>query len=254
MNASVAQNAKIITVTNRKGGDGKSLSSTSVAHGLALQGKRVLLLDTDTQGNSAVFLGVDRDFSAYDALEGRRKPSEFIRSSGRDNLDIIPGSRRTALIESTHRQDGVTLAAALGIVQRCAVGYDYLVIDTPPDGYPQELALYCADILVVPVALDYPSIDGLKNTLHALAEINERHGRKPERVYIQPTFFTRDNESSRNMVELQSAYGNDMVMWPVPSLVEARECVACAATIWEYKPDGKVAIAYGRLIARILGD
>jgi chromosome partitioning protein len=245
--------ARIIVFTNRKGGDGKSTSSVSVASGLALRGKKTLLLDTDTQGNSAMFLGIDRDFSAYDALEGRRKPSEFIRGSGRNNLDIIPGSRRTALIESTHRQDGVSLAAALDIIRRCADGYDYLVIDTPPDGYPQELALYCADILVVPVALDYPSMDGLKNTLRAIAEISDRHQRKPESIYILPTFFTRDNESSNNMAELQRAYGDDMVQWPVPALVEARECVACAATIWEYKPNGKVALAYGRLIERIIG-
>ena len=91
--------SKVITVSNRKGGVGKTTTAVNLGHGLALKGKPVLLVDVDPQGHIAPALGLEQEPGLFDLLVGSRSLRETVRRA-RENLWIVPGNQRTATAEA----------------------------------------------------------------------------------------------------------------------------------------------------------
>ncbi len=260
---------KTFTFANEKGGVTKTTSLLSVAHKAAMEGHRVLILDVDPQSSCASALGVDSGKNAYYALtEEDRDPRSFILSTRRDNLWIIPGNRHTSRIEDDHKLEELTFHDVLFRVNAFTRGYDYLFVDTPPTfGYLQNMAIALATHLVIPTTMSFLSIEKIGPILRTVESLRANGSQAPERITILPTLTkAHTNATKDNLAELAQHYADYMptifdsvtgepLFLSIPQLQEGNDAVDHVETIWEYRPNGKVARAYELLTHKLLnGD
>ena len=233
-----------ISVTNQKGGTGKTTTAATLGHRLAQEGYRVLLVDTDPQGHVAKTLGIEKGPGIQRLVQWYQNLAEsLLIVPARERLDIIPSDKTTepakrALVGIDFREG--LLAEAL---ERLAPRYDVAVIDCAPSiDVLHVAALVAADWLVVPTKLDYLAIDGVNEVLISLVEINRRSGNGPELLGILPTFFDRQtNETLAQLQALAEAFGR-FVLPPIPVDVRLREAPAYGETILEYAPASRSVV------------
>ncbi|MBV7326720.1 ParA family protein [Chloroflexi bacterium TSY] len=240
-----------ICSTNMKGGVGKTTASVSLAHGLALQkNKKVLLLDLGPQGHCAVSLGLDPEPGVFDFLVNEVPVANVIRETGRPLLNLLPGNSRTTRAASICQLEHIGVDQVGDRLLNELIGYDFLVIDTHPGGYFQELGLYMADLLIIPSALDYLALDGVSTVLELLEQLIQRYQCRPGRKFILPMFADHTKETTANLVSLQETFP-ELVVEPIPRRTKAREAVSYGQTIWEYAPQDDTALAYLGLLDRM---
>jgi chromosome partitioning protein len=236
----------IITVTSQKGGVGKTTTAVTLAHGLALMGQRVLLVDLDGQGQGAIALGRDPEPGLYRYADPvfRDAPANVVRDTGRTGLSLLPGDSSTRRLEVMARAeaDGFdTLVDRLGTI---AGGYDVAVFDTAAQGILQEVAIWMADLVVIPAKLDALSVDGVHATVALAAKLSA-----PVSVVLPVAYDRRLNEHGAQLALLRERF-QAHVMQPVPARTAVAECHACGITVYESHDNGakEVAGAYDALV------
>ncbi len=168
---------KIISVANQKGGVGKTTTSINLSAGLALSGKRVLLVDSDPQSNASSGLGVSLEEGQkglYDLILENASRSEATHATGIENLKIIPSNvdlsgAEIELVQAEHREK--KLKAALNGVQE---EFDFVVIDCPPSlGLLTLNALAASHSVLIPMQSEYYSLQGLSHLLKTLKLVKQ---------------------------------------------------------------------------------
>lgn len=241
----------ICTVANQKGGVGKTTTAVTLAHGLALRGKDVLLVDCDPQGQAASFLGLRQESGLFDLLISRRPVADVTRTADTDeharpHLHLIPGDKRTATAQVVLGAEGFDLAGLANALR--GVVADYIIFDTSPSvGLLQESAMFASDILVAPVATDYPSAEGLAGVVATLQAVNNRGGHCRLAAVVPTMFDDVTKESRANLAQLQESFGA-VVLPPVHRATVLRECAAEGCTIWEKDAGSRAAQEYARLV------
>ena len=246
---------RIIAIANQKGGVGKTTTAVNLGAALTRQARSVLLVDCDPQGQVATFLGLRQESTLFDLLVSGRPLAEVIRSASRNNhdrpgLSVIPGDRRTATAQTVLASEGFRLQA-LGEALAPARA-DFLIFDTSPSvGLLQEAALFAADWLIVPSAVDYAATEGLMAILATLKAQQER-GARCQLAGVVPTFFDEVTRESRaTLEELRETFG-DAVWPPIHRATILRECAAEGVTVFERDPIGRAAREYAELAERVL--
>jgi chromosome partitioning protein len=242
---------KTICSTNMKGGVGKTTVAVTMAHGLARQGNKVLLLDLGPQGHCAISLGLDPEPGVFDLLVNEAPPANVIRETGRPLLNLLPGNSRTSRAASICQLEHIGIDQIGDRLRGELTGYDYLVIDTHPGGYLQELGIYIADALIIPSALDYLALDGVNAIQELTEQLGQRYGSTAKQEIILPMFSDHTKETTANLESLQTAFP-DLVAESIPRRTKAREAVSYGQTIWEYAPKDKSALAYMSLLDRLM--
>lgn len=244
-----------ITIANQKGGVGKTTTAVTLAHGLALQGRRVLLVDADPQGQAATFLGLLQEPGLFELLVSRRPLSDVTRSAGtierrRPNLFIVPGDKRTATAQLVLTAEGFELEALDRALAEA--NYDYIIFDTSPSvGLFQEAAIFAADWLIAPVATDFPAAEGLIGVLDTLAAVNKRGG-DCALLGVLPTMYDSvTRESAATLEQIQERLG-DRVLPPIHRATILREAAATGETIWELDPKSRAAEEYARVVFEVM--
>jgi chromosome partitioning protein len=244
---------KVITVSNRKGGVGKTTTAVNLGHGLALKGKSVLLVDVDPQGHIAPALGLEQESGLFDLLVGGRLLKETIRRA-RENLWIVPGNQRTATAEAMliyERAEPAVLRKALA--GNANGGPEYIIFDTAPSvGRLQEFALWISDLVLIPSAVDFLSSAGIADLVTEIFGFKEEKGWRGELLGVLPTFYdevTRQSKSS--LGELRDAFG-DLVLPPIHRATVLRECTAEGKTIFEQEPTSRAVEEYAALVWSVL--
>jgi len=245
---------KVIAISNQKGGVGKTTTAVNVAHSLALRGKDVLLVDLDPQGHVATSLGMPPESGVFDWLIGGRDVREVVRYSGRPNLFVIPGDKRTGTAQTVLDAQRAPISY---IADRLAAlnggGPDYIILDTGPGvGGIQELGLYAACSVLIPTACDFLSADGVAKILETLAWITRDFGWGGSLLGILPTFFDTQTAATADIYhDLISTYA-ERVLEPVRRATILRECSAAGETVWELAAGSRSADEYSTLVDTIV--
>jgi chromosome partitioning protein len=163
---------RIIAIANQKGGVGKTTTSVNLSACLAHIGKKVLLIDTDPQGNATSGVGVNKgevQQCIYDILIDDINIKDVIRSTKVENLDIVPATISLAgaeieLVSTISREVRMKHA-----IQEAKDLYDYIIIDCPPSlGLLTINALTAADSIIIPVQCEYYALEGLSQLLSTI--------------------------------------------------------------------------------------
>ena len=242
---------KVICVAQQKGGVGKTTTAVTVAHGLALNGYDVLLLDFDPQGHVAVMLGLEKSHYTHELMMKRLAWKEAVVKA-RDNFYIVPGNEETAFIQSDLISRSIIVSEHIPkIIEpiKCPK-LDYIIIDTSPSlGGLQEGAMLAADIVIIPSASTYMSaeaIAGVFKTIHGMRGKKWKGG-----IWILPTFVEDTTKQSKDTnAQIQSVYGSQVVEGIHKATVLA-DAASEGLTIWEYDGNSRAAIEYAYLVERI---
>lgn len=241
-----------LAIFNHKGGTGKTTTSVSIAAGLAARGLKVLLVDTDSQGNVGVSLGVKAERTLYHLLVMGLKPSAAAVNV-RENLDLIVSNETLAAAElylaGRQNRDRILkdrLASA-------ADQYDVVLLDCSPSlSLMNQNALVYADGILVPVACDFLSLVGVRQVIKTVKNVNSllHH---PVQIYgVLPTFYDARARICRDAVDTLKEHFGDRCLEPIRSTTKIKEAPAQGRTIFEYAPDSNAAEDYMRVVDRIV--
>ena len=231
----------ILTVANQKGGVGKTTTAVTLAHGLAIAGKRTLLVDLDPQGHVAFSLGMPKEPGFYRLIVDE-EPIEKVAVPTRENLEIIPGDKRTEKAKRTiviSNFPTETISRALKHAE-----YDVVILDLAPSlDVLHVSALMASDWVLIPTKLDAMAVDGVNEVLRSMAEVVERGHRVG--YSILPTFFDRTTKESVAQFQTLVETFKDHIWPPIPQDTKAREAPAYGKSLWEYCPHSPVVTGIG---------
>ncbi len=237
-----------LAIFNHKGGTGKTTTSVSIAAGLAARGLRVLLVDTDSQGNVSVSLGVKGDKTLYHVLVMGVRPADAAVSV-RPNLDLILSNETLAAAElylaGRQNRDRVLrdrLAPAFP-------AYDVVLLDCSPSlSLLNQNALVVADCIVVPVACDFLSLVGVRQVVKTVKNVNSLLHHPVQIHAVLPTFYDARARICHDAVETLREHFGDRVLSPIRQATRIKEAPAQGKTIFEYAPDSNAAEDYQRVV------
>jgi chromosome partitioning protein len=243
-----------IAIANQKGGVGKTTTAVSLAHGLALRDRRVLLVDFDSQGHCATSLAIDPEPGVFNALVNPRSDlHKWIRDTRRSGLDLLPGDRSTATAQIVINAENQPIAFIHLLFMPLAKDYDFIIFDTAPSvGGIQERAIYAADTILIPTATEFLSMDGLAQMMEVLALLKANWHWPGKLLGILPTFYDEQTrESHKSLADLQADFG-DSILKPIHRATVLRECAAEGKTIFELSPASRAACEYEDLTNAVL--
>ncbi|MGE4442023.1 MAG: AAA family ATPase [Desulfomicrobium sp.] len=242
-----------IGVTLSKGGVGKTTTSVNLAAGLALAGYKVLLVDTDTQGQAAYLLGQKPKVGLTELVTGELPPAETIVQA-RENLWLLAGGRSLAgvkrIIDRKDFGGELTLVEALEPIEK---DYDFVIVDTSPGWDPLTVnVLFYVYELITPVSLEVMTLQGLVEFLKSLSSI-QKYRSDVALNYILPTFLDKRIKNPDAILDkLKDLYG-EYVCTPIRYNVRLSESPAYGKTIFEYAPGSHGSQDYRDLVRKITG-
>ncbi len=243
-----------IAVALSKGGVGKTTTAINLAAGLATAGRRVLIVDLDTQDQVAKTLGIRHDAGVADLVAGDVSPEEVIVQA-RENLAMLGGGTSLAglkrLIARKDFGGERTVSEALTPLND---RFDYVIIDTAPGWDALTInALFYADEVLAPVALEVLALQGLLEFTRSVQTIQQYHNDLTLR-YVVPTFMDRRvKKSDEILMQLQQYFG-ESVCDPIRYNVRLSEAPGYGQSIYEYARRSPGAEDYRALTERILAD
>ena len=245
----------IITITNQKGGVGKTTTSSALMDGLRSRGARVLGVDLDPQGSLGFCLGLDIEHCAtiYDALKGSVPIREVIMHS--DCGDILPSNILLSAAELEFNRPGreFLLKNCLSEVEE---DYDYIIIDTPPALNVLTVNAYvAADGLVIPMAPEILSLLGVSQIRETIAPVRRCYNSRLRVLGIVLNKFNQRFTLNREVLDMaeQIAQQLDTRVFQsrIRSGVAVAEAPAYGESVLSYAPDSKVARDFRLLINEI---
>ena len=224
---------KIISVINQKGGVGKTTTVINLAAGLSMQGKKILVIDLDPQGNATTGLGMSNtdssDQTIYSVLNGTKKISEVVKKTKFENLDLITsnvdlsglevetaGDSRRAFI----LKDELTL-----ILNDSGAPYSHILIDCPPSlSLLTIMALVASDSLVVPLQAEFFALEGLTQLMKTIERIKNNLNPELSIRGILLTMYDRRNKLSGEVeMEARNYFKEKVYQTVVPRNVRLSE-------------------------------
>ncbi len=249
--------ATIISVTNQKGGVGKSTTAINLAAGIAGRGHQVLLVDMDPQGNATSGLGVDRGAlgaSVYDVLLKDASIEDVIEPTSTLNLHVLPATIDLAaaeieLVSAMSREQ--RLANALKLVME---NYKYVIIDCPPSlGLLTINAFAASSELLIPIQCEYYALEGVSQLLSNIKLVQGALNPGLDVGGVVLTMYDgRTNLSSDVAEQVREFFGDKALKTVIPRSVKLSEAPSYGEPIESYAPMSRGGIAYRRLAKEFL--
>lgn len=247
----------IYTITNQKGGAGKTTTALALAAGLSLKGFKTLSIDLDAQANMSYTSGAKIDGStALGVLTGEVEPAATIQHTATG--DIIAASKSLAGADAFISDTGkeYRLREALEGIRSA---YDYIIIDTPPAlGILTVNALTACDSVIIPAQADIYSLQGVEQLAETM---------KPVKKYCNPalsvegillTRYSPRSVLSREVAELAgqlaAKLGTRLFKTTIREAIAVKEAQISQQSLYSYAPRAKVTEDYSRFIAELIGE
>ena len=248
---------KCIAVANQKGGVGKTTSAVNLSACLGSKGKKVLLLDTDPQGNASSGLGVDKaqaEYSIYNVLIGDVSLKEAVIHTKFENLDLCPSNIELAgaEIELVSMEDRELLMKRA--VAEIKSDYDFIIIDCPPSlGLITLNSFVCADTVMIPIQCEYYALEGLSQLMNTIRTVKRSLNPDIDIEGVLLTMFdTRTNLSIQVADEVKKYYPHKVYGTVIPRNVRISEAPSFGEPIHIYDKHSKGAESYMDLADEII--
>ena len=260
----MSNKATVIAVVNQKGGTGKTTTCENLGIGLATEGKKVLLVDTDPQGSLTIALGNPRpddlpvtltDLMAKIMQDQPPLPKEGILSH-EEGVDLAPANITLSGLEVS-RVNAMSRETILKQYLETVKGqYDYILLDCMPSlGMLTVNALAASDQVLIPVQANYLSAKGLEQLLQTVNKVKRQINPKLRIEGILLTMVdSRTNFAKEISTLIRDTYGSKLKVFDsdIPRSVRAAEISAEGISIFKHNPGGKVAEAYRSLTKEVL--
>ena len=256
---------EVIAIANQKGGVGKTTTTFNLGVALAKQGKKVLLIDADPQGNLTTYMGW-RDDEIPITLNSIMKNSIYDEPinikesilSHKENIDLIPSDIELSTIEMALVNAMSREYTMRNCIKDIKDKYDYILIDCQPSlGMITINALACADSVVIPVTPQFLAAKGMSQLLMTVSKIRKQINPNLKIGGILLTIVDkRTNLSKETQQQLQENYGSIVRLYDtqIPQAVKVAESTSHGESIFSYDKSGKVADAYSSFAKEVLND
>ncbi|MBS0236121.1 MAG: ParA family protein [Proteobacteria bacterium] len=246
----------VISVVNQKGGVGKTTTALNLASALAMRGKKVLLMDLDSQCNATTGIGVKRELikrTTYDILVNGGSIGSATLTTVLPTMWIVPGSLDLAAVD-------VELAATEGreyILAQALKGhksYDYIIIDCPPSlGLLTVNSLVASDSVIVPVQCEFFALEGLVNLVNTMRMVQRNLNSALGICGILLTMVDSRSRLTREVSqEIRREFGPRVFSTTISRNVKLPEAVSYGVPVALYDPKSSGAIAYASLAGEVI--
>ena len=247
---------KVISIANQKGGVGKTTTAVNLSTILAKKGKKVLMIDTDPQGNGTSGLGIDKNvnFSVYDVIINDVEIENTIQTTMVKNLEVCPSNINLAGAE-------VELVSMMSREYRLKEKvdsqkdkYDYIIIDCPPSlGLITLNSFTAANSVIIPVQCEYYALEGLGQLINTINIVKKVMNKDLEiEGAILTMYDARTNLSNQVVKEVNNYFENKVYKTVIPRNVKLSEAPSFGMPITIYDPRSKGARCYEKLAKEIL--
>ena len=248
---------KVISVSNQKGGVGKTTTSLSLAASLGVLEKKVLLIDADPQGNATSGIGINSDDfnkSSYDVLLNQCEINDSIIKTKSPNLDIIPANIDLVAVEIELVDTNKREYMLTKMIDKIKNDYDFIIIDCPPSlGLITMNALTASNSVIIPIQCEYYALEGLGKLLNTIKGIQKVHNDKLEIEGILLTMFdSRLRLSNQVKDDVKKHFGDMVFSTIIPRNVSLGEAPSYGESIIVYNSTSKGSKSYIKFAQEVL--
>ena len=251
--------AKIITISNQKGGVGKTTTAINMSACIAQLGKRVLIIDLDPQGNATTGIGIDKNqlnANVYDVLLEGKKVSQSVVKTNVQNLDLLPCNNDLVGAEipmSSMPNREFILKKALAEVKD---DYDYIFIDCPPSlGLLTLNALTACDGVIIPIQSEFFALEGLSQLVYTIKLVTKHTNPSLKVKGVILTMYDGRSLMARQVAgEIQKFFGTAVYSVPVPRNIKVTEAPSFGVPVNKHAPRSSGAVAYQKIAEQFLSN
>lgn len=250
---------KVVAVANQKGGVGKTTTTVNLSAALGAEGKKILLVDADPQGNATSGLGINKRSvtkSIYDLLTGEIKAKEALISTNCRGLDLIPANIALAGAEI----EMVTVKNRESILKNALIEmrylYDFILIDCPPSlGLITVNALTAADALLIPAQCEYYALEGLSQLMATVRTVKRLYNNSIDIEGVLLTMFDgRLNLTIQVVNEIKKFFPRKVYKTVIPRNVRISEAPSFGQPVIYYDRGSKGSEAYRQLASEFIAQ